>query len=66
MEFVIKKTEYVNKTFRITKELNDRLSEIAQAENVSVNELVVQCCNFAISNMKKSQNSENNDPIQNI
>ncbi|HCX42118.1 MAG TPA: hypothetical protein DHH50_07210 [Lachnospiraceae bacterium] len=66
MEFVIKKTEYVNKTFRITKELNDRLSEIAQAENVSVNELVVQCCNFAISNMKESQNSENNDPIQNI
>lgn len=66
MEFVIKKTEYVNKTFRITKELNDRLSEIAQAENVSVNELVVQCCNFAISNMKESQNSENNGPIQNI
>jgi predicted HicB family RNase H-like nuclease len=54
MEFKIQKTEYVNKTFRITKELNDKLSRIAQQENISVNELVVQCCNFAISNMKSS------------
>lgn len=26
MQFKIKKTEYVNKTFRITKDLNERLS----------------------------------------
>lgn len=55
MEFIIKKQEYVNKTFRITKELNEQLSEIAQKENISVNELVVQCCNFALLNMKKEQ-----------
>ena len=58
MEFKIKKQEYVNKTFRITKELNDRLSEVAQRENVSVNELVVQCCDFALSNMKNSHNKK--------
>ena len=44
MQFKIKKTEYVNKTFRITKDLNERLSRIAQKENISMNELVVQCC----------------------
>lgn len=51
MEFKIQKTEYVNKTFRLTRELNDRLSQIAQQENISVNELVVQCCNYALSNL---------------
>lgn len=52
MEFQIKKPEYVNKTFRIPKTLADNLSAVAQKENVSVNELVVQCCNFALSNIK--------------
>lgn len=55
MQFKIEKTEYVNRTFRITKELAETLSEIAQKENISVNELVVQCCNFAISNMAVSE-----------
>ena len=54
MQFKIEKTEYVNRTFRITKELAESLSKIAQRENISVNELVVQCCNFAISNMDTS------------
>ena len=55
MEFKIEKTEYVNRTFRITKELADTLSQIAQSEEISVNELVVQCCNYAISNMNKKE-----------
>ena len=57
MQFKIKKTEYVNKTFRITKDLNERLSQIAQKEDISMNELVVQCCEFALSNL--SDNKEN-------
>ena len=55
MEFKIKKQEYVNKTFRITKELSEQLSHVAQQESISVNELVVQCCEFALSNMKSEQ-----------
>lgn len=51
MQFKIEKPEYVNRTFRITKELAETLSEIAQREGISVNELVVQCCNYAISNL---------------
>jgi len=54
MQFKIEKPEYVNRTFRITKELAESLSEIAQREKISVNELVVQCCNYAISNMNAS------------
>jgi len=55
MQFKIEKPEYVNRTFRITKELAEKLSEIAQSEGISVNELVVQCCNFAISNMEVTE-----------
>ena len=54
MHFKVEKHEYVNRTFRLTKELAETLSEIAQREEISVNELVVQCCNFAISNMDVS------------
>ena len=38
MKFEIKKTEYVNRTYRIPKELADRLSLIAQQEDISVKE----------------------------
>ena len=58
MQFKIEKTEYVNRTFRITKELAETLSAIAQHEGISVNELVVQCCNFAISNMDVTENEK--------
>lgn len=51
MKFEIKKTEYVNKTFRITKDLAEKLSTVAQTQGISMNELVVQCCEFALSSM---------------
>lgn len=53
MKFEIKHPEYVNRTYRIPKELADKLSQIAQQENISVNELVVQSCQFALENLKK-------------
>lgn len=57
MEFEIKRQEYVNRTFRLTKELADTLSQVAQEENISVNELVVQSCQFALEHMKKDTNT---------
>lgn len=53
MEFEIKKQEYVNRTYRITKELAEQLSQVAQEENISVNELVVQSCKFALEHRAK-------------
>lgn len=52
MEFEVKKQEFVNRTYRITKELAEELSRVAQEENISVNELVVQSCQFALKNRK--------------
>lgn len=59
MQFKVEKVEYVNRTFRISKELSDKLSKIAQNEGISVNELVVQCCNYAISNMETPLKQDN-------
>ncbi len=56
MQFEIKqKQEYVNKTFRMSKDLVDRLSITATENNVSLNELVVQSCEFALENLKPKQ-----------
>lgn len=50
--FKVEKPEFVNKTFRIEKTFLERLEQVAQKENISVNALVVQCCNYALDNMQ--------------
>lgn len=52
--FKIEKPVFVNKTFRIEKKLIERLEQVAQKEDISVNALVVQCCNYALDNMETS------------
>lgn len=56
--FKIKKTEYTNKTFRIPTELVKRMEIIAQEQNVSLNNLVVQCCEYALDNITPNDSSE--------
>ncbi|MFI3230505.1 MAG: hypothetical protein R3Y29_03010 [bacterium] len=49
--FEAKKTEFVNKTFRLEKPLVDKLSKYASETNISLNSLVSQCCEYALSNI---------------
>lgn len=49
--FHVNRTEYVNKTFRIPTELAERLEQVAQNERVSMNQLVIQCCRYALDHM---------------
>ena len=49
--FKIEKPEYDNKTFRMEKKLVEQLEQLAQNENISVNSLVIQCCNYALDNL---------------
>lgn len=58
MRFEIKKTEYVNRTFRIPKNLADKLSKTAQKENVSTNEFVVQAVEYAISSLEEYEQAK--------
>ena len=51
--FEVKQTEeMLNKTFRLPASLLDELAKIAEHEKVSVNNLVRQCCEYALNNMK--------------
>ena len=50
-QFRVEKTEYVNKTFRLPKDLVTELSVLAQQKNVSLNQLVIQCCRYSLNNL---------------
>ena len=49
--FYVQKPEMVNKTFRLPEELVNRLSAVAQQQGVSMNNLVAQCCNYALNDL---------------
>ena len=53
--FNVKKIEYVNKTFRMPADLVKTLEVLAQEQKISLNNLVVQCCEYALSNLEPSQ-----------
>lgn len=48
--FKIYKNEYINKTFRLPAGLVKELTTLAQNNNVSLNNLVIQCCQYALLN----------------
>ena len=51
--FEIEKPKMVNKTFRLPFTLVEQLSEVAQNQGISVNNLVKQCCEYALKNLSK-------------
>ena len=53
--FEVKKEEYINKTFRMPVSVVKKLEEVAQREKVSLNNLVVQCCEYSLNNMKSEE-----------
>lgn len=57
--FKIQKVEYTNKTFRLPIELVKNMELIAQNQGISLNNLVIQCCEYAIANLE-NPSSDNN------
>ncbi len=56
--FEVKQTdEMINKTFRLPVPLLEELTKVAEHEKVSVNNLVRQCCEYALDNMRSDKNS---------
>lgn len=51
--FKVKKEEFTNKTFRMPNDLIEQLQSVAQEQSVSLNQLVVQCCQYALDNLEK-------------
>ena len=50
--FKVKKTEYINKTFRLPEPLLQSLEAVAQRQDISLNRLVIQCCEYALKNLE--------------
>lgn len=51
MAFTIQKEEYVNRTFRLSKKLVDRMESLCNEKGISLNKLTVQCIEYALSNL---------------
>lgn len=55
--FTVKKTEYINKTLRLPEELVKRLETVAQEKNISLNNLIAQCCEYAMEHLETGNKS---------
>lgn len=55
--FKIEKIEMINKTFRLPLELIKQLELVAQQKEVSLNNLVRQCCQYALENLDTEEDS---------
>ena len=53
--FKIEKTDMVNKTFRLPADLVEKLQTVAQNQGISLNNLVKQCCEYALKNLDSEQ-----------
>ena len=53
-KFKVEKVSYINKTFRMEEKLVEKLQKIANKENISLNALVIQACQFAIREYDES------------
>ncbi len=51
--FEIKNQQKSNKTIRMPDELIKKLQTLADKNDISFNQLVVQCCKYALDNMMK-------------
>jgi hypothetical protein len=51
MPFKIEKEEYVNRTFRLSCKLLDRMEAICAEKNISLNKLTVKCIEYALDSM---------------
>jgi predicted HicB family RNase H-like nuclease len=56
--FVVKKPVTVNKTIRLPEELLKRLETIASQKDISLNQLIVQCCEYALNDLAEEPQTE--------
>jgi len=55
--FVVQKPESLNKTIRMPKHMIEELESIASSEGISFNQLIVQCCQYALNNFKSGESN---------
>ncbi len=48
----------LSKTFRLPVEMVDKLEQLADDNNISLNQLIIQCLDYALENLEKENLSE--------
>ncbi len=56
--FEIKKVQSFNKTIRMPEDLIAKLDKLANKNDISFNQLVVQCCEYALKNLGDSRKTK--------
>lgn len=51
MDFIIKKPTSSNRTVRMPDELIEKIGKLANDKGISFNQLVIQCCEFALDHL---------------
>lgn len=51
----------ISKSFRLPKDIVEKLDKLAFENNLSLNQLVIQCLNFAIENLDNSTENKTNE-----
>lgn len=51
--FVVKKPESSNKTIRMPNDLIEKLERLAARKDISFNQLIIQCCEYALNDLPK-------------
>lgn len=51
MEFIIKKPSSSNRTVRMPDDLIEKISKLAGERSISFNQVVIQCCEFALNHL---------------
>lgn len=60
--FKLDRQEFVNKTFRLPLALVEELQELAQRKNMSLNQLVIRCCDYALSDLVDDDGPTTHEP----
>lgn len=58
MEFIIKKPSSSNRTIRMPDTLIDTMGKLANERGISFNQLVVQCCEFALEHLQQNKDKK--------
>ncbi len=53
MKFVIKRPTSSNRTVRMPDDLIERISQLSSEKGISFNQLVIQCCEFALEHLNE-------------
>ncbi len=59
--FEVHKPQYMNKTVRMPLEMIRSLEDIAKEKDVSFNQVVIQCCAYALKSMDAGDDGKASD-----